>query len=266
MRFLRNLGLRHVHANAVLNFTRFLQTIKRTLNGLPSPNGLCYRRGMPDFPPLTILEEFLLLAFDDAASEFWPMARSAFDCATAGAALMDLSRLSRVDCDLRNLFVVSAAPTGDDILDPVLRALALEPVLASRSIIDELRFLSDEGEALRERALHRLVERGILKREERKFLWVFSARRYPMLHDKEVREVKLRILGVVLGDDIPEPQDVMLVSLAEACGLFGHILSAHELAHAAPRIAQVARMDIIGRAVGHAVAEVEAAIAMASGI
>lgn len=221
---------------------------------------------MPKLPPLTILEEFLLLALDDQARDFWPMPRSVFDCGTACAVLMDLMRLHRVDCDMRSLFVITAEPTGDDILDPVLQALALEPVLATRAIADELRFLSDEGEVMRERALQRLVERSILKREERKMFWVFGVRRYPLIHDKEMREVKLRILGVILGDDVPEPHDIMLVALAEACGLFRHILSTHELAHAAPRIAQVARMDFLGRAASAVITEIEASIALASGL
>ena len=219
------------------------------------------------YPPLTILEEFVLLALDDQAGDFWPLARSAFDCGTACAVIMDLMRLRRVDCDLHHLFVVSVEPTGDDILDPILRALALEPVQqATRAILDELRFLSGEGEAFRERALQRLVERGILKREDRKILWVFGTRHYPVNQDKPIREVKLRILNVILGDDIPEAHDIMLVALAEACGLFHHILSAHEVEQAAPRIAQVARMDLLGHAVAETIAEVEASIAMASGL
>ena len=52
----------------------------------------------------------------------------------------------------------------------------------------------------------------------------------------------------------------MLVALANACGLFRHILSDHELAAVRPaRIEVVARMDLIGQAVAKAVAEVETA-------
>ena len=80
-----------------------------------------------------------------------------------------------------------------------------------------------------------------------------------------MREVKLRILGVVLGDDIPSPHDIMLTGLAASCGIFSYILSAHEADIAAPRIEQVSRMDLIGQAVAKGVADIESAIAMASG-
>jgi hypothetical protein len=105
--------------------------------------------------------------------------------------------------------------------------------------------------------------REIIKREDRKILWVFGARRYPIIHGKETREAKLRILNVILGDDIPEAHDIMLVALADACGLFRHMLSEQEWAKALPRIGQVARMDLLGRALGQAIANAEASVALA---
>jgi hypothetical protein len=216
-------------------------------------------------PTLTILEEFLLLALDDEAGQFYSLARSTLDCATAGAVLMDLTLRHRIDNDLKNMFVTNAKPVGDTILDPVLQVMAVAPVLTTNPITYWLRQFSGEGEALREKALRRLEAHGILRREDKKILWMFGQRRYPILHDKEIREVKLRILGVILSDDIPTPHDMMLTALAQACGLFRHILTGHELTSALPRIEQVARMDLISQAVAKAVTEIEAAIAMASG-
>ena len=166
--------------------------------------------------PLTLLEEFLLLALDDHSGQLYPLARSTLDCAAAGAVLMDLTLRQRIDNDLRDMFLVDATPTGDDILDPVLQLMSLAPVLTPHPIAYWLRQLADEGEPLREKALRRLEARGIIHRQDRKILWVFGTRRYPLLDDKEVREVKLRILGVVLSDEIPSPHDVMLTGLAES--------------------------------------------------
>jgi hypothetical protein len=141
----------------------------------------------------------------------------------------------------------------------------LAPVLTPHPIAYWLRQLGDEAEAYREKALRHLEKRGIIRRQERKILWVFGVRRYPLVNDQEVREVKLRILGVVLGNDIPTPHDIMLTCLAESCGLFRYILSAHEADTASTRIAQVARMDLIGQAVAKSVTDIDSAIALASG-
>jgi hypothetical protein len=215
--------------------------------------------------PLTLLEEFLLLALDDQSGQLHPLARSTLDCAAAGAVLMDLTLRNRIDNDLRDMFVVDQTPLGDDLLDPVLQLMSLAPILSPHPIAYWLRQMADEGEALREKALRRLELRGIIHRQDRKILWMFGARRYPLIDDKEVREVKLRILGVVLGSDVPTPHDVMLTGLADSCALFRYILSAHEADAATARIAQVAKMDLIGQAVARGVTEIEAAIAMAAG-
>lgn len=215
--------------------------------------------------PLTILEEFLLLALDDSAGQFYPLARSTFDCASAGAVLMDLTLRHRIDNDLRDMFVTDATPTGNPVLDSVLQLMAMAPVLTPKPITYWLREIAGQGESLREKALRQLEAKNILKREDARIFWVFGARRYPLLHQKEQREVKLRLLGVILRDDIPEPHDIMLVALAHACGLFSHILSTHELTGANARIEQVARMDLIGQAVAKAITEIETVIAMASG-
>src|SRR5262249_15919807 len=147
--------------------------------------------------PLTLLEEFLLLALDDQAGEFYSCARSTLDCATVGAILMDLTLRRRIDNDLKHLFISDSTPTGDNILDPILQVIALAPVMTPHPITHWLRTLAAEGEALREKALRRLEACGIIKREDKKILWVFGTRRYPIMHDKEMREVKLRILGAI---------------------------------------------------------------------
>ena len=50
-----------------------------------------------------------------------------------------------------------------------------------------------------------------------------------------------------LTDTIPDPRDIVIVALADGCGLVGHILSADELAGAVARIELVRQLDLIGR-------------------
>ena len=52
---------------------------------------------------------------------------------------------------------------------------------------------------------------------------------------------------MLLSDVIPDPRDIVIVTLAHGCGLVGHLLPPGELARAAPRIELVRKMDLIGR-------------------
>ncbi len=205
---------------------------------------------MPN-PHLTFVEEILLLLLDDESGAMKRVAPNVMELLLAGAILMDLALRGRLDCDLQRLVVVDPTPVGEEILDGPLAEIAEAADEAdARTWVVRL---SARSKQVQEAALARLVERGILRVEDRSFLWVFGSRRYPMIDDREEREVKLRILDVLLSDRIPAPRDVALICLADASNAFQVILSAQELRHAAARIELVRGFDLIGQAMGRAI-------------
>lgn len=206
---------------------------------------------MTESPHLTFVEEILLLLLDDDTGAMKRVAPNVMELLIAGAILMDLALRGRLDCDLQRLVVVDSTPVGEEILDGPLAEIAEAADEAdARTWVVRL---SARGKQVQEAALARLVERGILRVEDRSFLWVFGSRRYPMIDDREEREVKLRILDVLLSDRIPAPRDVALICLADASNAFQVILSAQELRHAAARIELVRGFDLIGQAMGRAI-------------
>ena len=131
----------------------------------------------------------------------------------------------------------------------------------ARFWVDRIAAKADE---IRERALSRLAARGILEVEEEgggvSFLpGVSRARRYPSL-DREVQEdVQLRVMRALFSDDIPDPRDTMIISLADACGVFERLLAPAELSEKVrERIALLSRMDLIGRILAEAIRQSEA--------
>ena len=69
--------------------------------------------------------------------------------------------------------------------------------------------------------------------------------------------MKLRILGVLLSDDIPSPRDVVIIGLAEACGILRELLPKGEYDKARDRIDRVRKLDLIGQATSQAVHDIE---------
>lgn len=215
-------------------------------------------------PPFSLLEDFLLLALNEQSGQFYSVPRSTFDCAAAAAVLMDLALRNRIDNDLHEMFVINPAPTGDGLLDATLRLMSLTP--EPMPVARWLRQLSEEAEGLREKALQRLVARGILRCEDKQILWVFHAASYPVSDRREGNAVKLRVLTSLLSAEIPESRDIVLVSLADACGLFQYLLSASELAATTPRIEQIVKLDLVSQALRQAVDDIDAAMAMVTGL
>lgn len=209
---------------------------------------------------LTFAEEILLLLLDDKSGKFVPVPTWSRQCALAGAALMDLALEGRIDTDLEKLVLIDRSPTGDDLLDPILARMAEEPEVHDARFWVE-RLGEEQSGWMEDHALARLVRRGILESEGGRLLWVFRARRYPTIDGKAQREVRLRIMNVLFSDEIPDPRDIVIICLADACGIFRLIMSEADIERSRERIDVIRRMDLIGQAVSKAVRELEASIA-----
>ena len=206
---------------------------------------------------LRFVEEVILLLLRDEDGRFVHVPSWSLDYAIAGGVLMDLAMENRIDTDLERLILVDSTPVGDSLLDPTLADIAAGEKNNTRYWVERTARSSPE---IREEVLARLVSAGILEQEEGRFLWVFRSRRYPAVDGKAEREVKLRIMGTLFSDEIPDPRDIMIICLADACGIFNEILSKTELEQAAARIKQVRRLDLIGQAMSQAIDDIETAV------
>jgi Golgi phosphoprotein 3 len=204
---------------------------------------------------LTFAEELLLLLLDDTTGHLAPISRASLTCGLAGAVLMDLECRGRVRIEAARLSVTDPTPTGEPMLDPVLAQLAADTV--SHDARYWIRKLAEQGDALYDAALAHLIARGVLKEVCERFLWVLETRRYPIIDDREQKEVKLRLLSVLLGDAQSAPCDAALINLADSCNVFRLILQERELARVKERISSVAALDPIGRATAAVIREIE---------
>jgi hypothetical protein len=208
---------------------------------------------------LSMAEEILLLLLDDETGKPVGLPGPAGDLALAGAILMELALAGRLDSDLDRLHLAGAAPTGDALLDSVLARIAAEPEeRTSRAWIQDI---AKGMPGLRGQLLERLVAGGVLRRVEDRFLWVFPERRYPKAPDsQQVAEVRARLRGVLLEQELPDPRDALLIGLCRAAGLVPLLLNPAEAEAAAPRIEAIARLEELSRSLGAAVRDVYAAL------
>ena len=203
---------------------------------------------------LRFAEEIILLMLHDDNGKFAHVPSWSMDRAMAGAVLMDLALENRIDTDPQNLILIDATPVGDSLLDPTLAEIEAGDQRDARYWVEHT---AKKGEQIREEALSRLVDAGILERQEDRVLWVFRSRRYPLVDGKAEREVKLRIMEVLFSDQIPEPRDVVIIALADACGIFRELLPKRQLQQAADRIEQVRKLDLIGQAMAETIHDME---------
>ena len=210
---------------------------------------------------LSFAEEIFLFALDDREGSIKPLPVSALEYALPGALLMELAFLNKIDIDLKCLQVVDAKPTGNALLDNVLRQIEMKG--ESQPTSYWLSFFAGQAKQIQERVLAQLIAKGILKTEDKKILWVFKTRRYPMIDNHEIKEVTARLRELILGDEIPNPREAVLVSLVDACRLFDDLFSAEEYDRVQPRIKALAKLDLIGQEITKSIREIAQAMALA---
>ncbi|MFQ5822601.1 MAG: GPP34 family phosphoprotein [bacterium] len=210
---------------------------------------------------ISLAEELLLLSWHDEKGTVLSSASMSLQYGLSGAVLMELSLMGRLHIDKKNLVVVDATPTGDDILDEALTIIKHSK--RKRNAQYWVSKLSREIKNLKERLLNRLIHKGILKKEEHRILWVFPSQRYPTEDAKVEQEVRDGIRAIILDGKTPEPRMAVLISLVNACNLVGEIFSREERKVARKRVKEIAKSNLIGMAVSDTVAGIQVAISAA---
>ena len=204
---------------------------------------------------LTMLEEVVLLAGDQKTGGLRSTREFSTAYALVGAVFFDLALARKIDTDTEAIHIIDTTPTGNATLDRVLADMAgrvgLETV---RDWIEKIFLRRDdlEGEALAS-----LIAKGILRHEKSKLLWIIDVERFPMVDNKPQQHVTLRLAQAILSDAIPDTRDIMLVSIAEPCGLLNYILSDSALALRKARIQMLCNLETISRKVTAAIFSLE---------
>lgn len=201
-------------------------------------------------PPLTLVEEIELLSLDDKTGAHLPLLPEALGYGLAGAILADLEMAGRISSGSKVVEVKNSTPTGNSLLDPWLARLVAEQKI--HPISYWLSVFSDEKPAMESAALDHLIARGILKRQEKKILWVIGLRRYPTIQNEERLEVRTRLARLIQGEEAPPHFDATLISLLKGCSLLQAVFSEDQLEGRADRIESIADSDPVGREVAEA--------------
>ena len=187
-----------------------------------------------------------MLLLSEKNGRFLPIGKYTLQRALIAAALMELAFADRIDTDPDRLMLISVTPTGDTLLDNVLDRIARSKTVFNTA--DWIETLTEEqGSQVRALALANLVRRSVLDRREATVFGVFRARRYPIIHARAERDALKRISNALFSDDIPDPRDIGMICLVDACGVLQTVFGERVIERVTPRIEQLRKMDLIGR-------------------
>jgi uncharacterized membrane protein YgcG len=182
-------------------------------------------------------EELLLLALHDEKGSVIPSAASVLNGALVGAVLMELGLAGRLREDADGRLLADPTPTGNQILDEALLRIddADRPRMASYWVGR----LARQMPGLKDRLLEQLVARGVLERRERRILWVFPSRSYPLVDAAAEQQVRDRVRAAILEDRTPDQRTAALIGLVRACNLIDDLFAPHERTRAHRRFEEL---------------------------
>ena len=202
--------------------------------------------------PLSLPDELILMLLNDQTGYFHQVPGWRLQCAVAGAALAELSLLSRIDTDMESLVLLDRTETGDPALDPLLKEIADEPV--QRNARYWIERLAAQIEPVIDLTLDNLVRRKILEHHDGDF-WTLTPAHWLAQRDAEKSSasqfIRTRISEAIFTDTIPDPRDVIVICLINTCDVFRFMFELNEQAE--ERIGLICRMDLIGRSIAEAV-------------
>jgi len=211
---------------------------------------------------LYLHHEVLLLALRDDKGT---TTSSMYAYAMAGAMLSELLLHERIVCseDKKQIVaVVNDESMGDPLLDELLQMIgestkhraATHWVTKAASI-----------KKLHHRVAAPLCEKGILKADERKILFLFTQKVYPELEGSFEDAIRLRMASVMFDDSkLPDERTAVLVALASASGLMRYNFAPVELKQHALRIKKLAKGELLAAGATRAAIEaVQAAVMVA---
>jgi len=211
---------------------------------------------------LTFAEEILLLTLDDERGVIKALPRISIETALAAASLLELTFLRKIDAGPNTIYVADTTPMhiGDAVTDDVLGILGTTQ--EEKPISYWLNVISERIPNLVEKVLESLVAKKVLKMENQRILWVFEKRRYPMIDNRQITEVKARLRQIIESKEIPDPRDMVLISLTRACRLFQEIFTPEELELHSKQIDKIAKFDFVGQALSKTLRDIEQTVCL----
>ena len=205
---------------------------------------------------LTLPDELVLTLLNEESGYFRQVSGWKLNCAVVGSVIAELSLIDRIDTDMESLILLDSTPTGDPCLDPCLAEIAMES--RPRNAQYWVERLAPRAEKIIDTVLERLVRRNILQHHEGDY-WSLAqgAWRSGFTAHSDVGTpvefVKTRISRAIFTDEIPDPRDVIVICVVDACDVLTDIFDIEE--EFGERVAQITKMDLIGRAIADAVGD-----------
>lgn len=210
---------------------------------------------------LDLLEEYLLIALDDDKGKF-VIDSTHLHYGFGGAILLELALREKISIEGEFIRLKDSSSMTEVALNKTIELIQedAKPI----KIKDLIRTLANNAGELKQDTLQRLMNKGILKKEEHKILWIIPNNKYPTSNLSPENKVRERLKGVMLLGEKSEPRDIMLLSLIDVSDLTREAFRDKDDYKAVKKKIKEVTQDVkISSAINKSIREIQAAIMIA---
>ena len=209
---------------------------------------------------LDLLEEFLLIALDDDRGGF-VIGSTALHYGFGGAVLLELALRNKIEIDGEKVILIDDCMETEPAINKAIELIKASKVEKIKRWIE---ILAKKAGDFKEDTLQRLINKGILSKEEQKILWIIPTKKYPTSNMNPEMKVRERLNDVVQRGKKAEPRDVMLLSLIDATDLTKEAFrKAEDYKMIKARLSEVTKDVKISAAINKSLREIQTAIMIA---
>ncbi|MEM6736200.1 MAG: GPP34 family phosphoprotein [Bacteroidota bacterium] len=167
---------------------------------------------------LSIAEGFYLIALDDEEGRILAAVEKKIVPGVIAACILELYIKKKIKLEGGFIEVVDTVGTGNGILDNVLKKLK-----SGEMIVDQVKNMSNKFKDIQEDLNVLLVQRGILKKEETKLLWIPLSERMNNANYAFEQEIRNHLKAIVFKDAKPSSSFIVLYLLIDYCDILNEV-------------------------------------------
>lgn len=209
---------------------------------------------------LNLIEEFLLIALDDEKGQF-VIDSTHLHHGFAGAILLEMALREKIDISSDIVKLISSEYEVEMAINKVIDQVKNSK---PKKVKEWIQILAKQAGELKEDTLLRLRNKGILRKEEHKILWIIPNNKYPTSDATPENKVRQRLSDVMLRGAKSEPHDIMLLSLINVSDLTKEAFRDKEEYKVVKKKIKEVTQDIkISQSINKSIREIQAAIMVA---
>lgn len=208
----------------------------------------------------TIAEALILLGTDDDKGT--AVSSASLNYGLVGSILAELAMTESIELKDGKVAVTDNSLTDVSYFNTVLNEIKEDH--KERTVEYWISHFAGNTKAINDPVYLSLVDKGILKEEDKTYFFFFNTNVYPTVDERPEQEIRNHVNDVVFNNAETDAEIAMLLSLIKTCDLIEEVFGKERKKEAEKKLIEIIDNNEYGKAVNQTVKDMETAILIAT--